>query len=163
MGNAQRLPNGNTLINWVYDKIVEVDSNGAKQFEMNLVGFNTLYRVYRFPWEGVVKVPYLIIEPYLENTTFLFNKFGDTNVAYYRIYGGTTPQPTNLLATSSTTLKRLTNLENGRLYYFRVTAVDKGAWRAVILTRKRSRSISSSPARTWRRMEISRSARIRGH
>lgn len=162
MGNAQRLPNGNTLINWVYDKIVEVDSNGAKQFEMNLVGFNTLYRVYRFPWEGVVKVPYLIIEPYLENTTLLFNKFGDTNVAYYRIYGGTTPQPTNLLATSSTTLKRLTNLENGRLYYFRVTAVDKGAWRAVIPTRKRSRSISSSPARTWRRMEISRSARIRG-
>jgi len=126
MGNAQRLPNGNTLINWVYDKIVEVDSNGAKHFEMNLVGFNTLYRVYRFPWEGVVKVPYLIIEPYLDNTTLLFNKFGDTNVAYYRIYGGTTPQPTNLLATSSTTLKRLTNLENGRLYYFRVTAVDKG-------------------------------------
>jgi hypothetical protein len=93
---------------------------------MNMVGFNTLYRVYRFPWEGVVKVPYLIIEPYLDNTTLLFNKFGDTNVAYYRIYGGTTPQPTNLLATSSTTLKRLTNLENGRLYYFRVTAVDKG-------------------------------------
>jgi len=126
MGNAQRLPNGNTLINWVYDKIVEVDSNGAKNFEMNMVGFNTLYRVYRFPWEGVVKVPYLIIEPYLDNTTLLFNKFGDTNVAYYRIYGGTTPQPTNLLATSSTTLKRLTNLENGRLCYFRVTAVDKG-------------------------------------
>ena len=126
MGNAQRLPNGNTLINWVYDKIVEVDSNGAKHFEMNLVGFNTLYRVYRFPWEGVVKVPYLIVEPYPDNTTLLFNKFGDTNVAYYRIYGGTTPQSTNLLATSSTTLKRLTNLENGRLYYFRVTAVDKG-------------------------------------
>jgi hypothetical protein len=126
MGNAQRLPNGNTLINWVYDKIVEVDSNGAKHFEMNLVGFNTIYRVYRFPWEGVVKVPYLIVEPYPDNTTLLFNKFGDTNVAYYRIYGGTTPQPTNLLATSSTTQKRLTNLENGRLYYFRVTAVNKG-------------------------------------
>jgi hypothetical protein len=126
MGNAQRLPKGNTLINWVYDKIVEVDSNGAKHFEMNLVDFHTIYRVYRFPWEGVVKVPYLIVEPYPDNTTLLFNKFGDTNVAYYRIYGGTSPQPTNLLATSSTTLKRLTNLENGRLYYFRVTAVDKG-------------------------------------
>ena len=125
MGNAQRLPNGNTLINWVYDKIVEVDSNGAKHFEMNLVDFHTIYRVYRFPWEGVVKVPYLIVEPYPDNTTLLFNKFGDTNVAYYRIYGGTSPQPTNLLATSSTTLKRLTNLENGRLYYFRVTAVNR--------------------------------------
>ena len=126
MGNAQRLPNGNTMINWVYDKIVEVDSNGGKHFEMNLVDFHTIYRVYRFPWEGVVKVPYLIVEPYPDNTTLIFNKFGDTNVAYYRIYGGTSPEPTNLLATSSTTLKRLTNLENGRLYYFRVTAVDKG-------------------------------------
>jgi len=126
MGNAQRLPNGNTLINWVYDKIVEVDPKGAKHFEIKLVGFNTIYRVYRFPWEGVVKVPYLIVEPYPDNTTLLFNKFGDTNVAYYRIYGGTTPRPTNLLATSSTTLRRLTKLENGRFYYFRVTAVDKG-------------------------------------
>jgi len=126
MGNSQRLPNGNTLINWVYDKIVEVNSTGAKHFEMQLVGFNRIYRVYRFPWEGMVKVPYLIVEPYPDNTTLLFNKFGDTNVAYYRIYGGTTPQPTNLLATSSTTQKRLTNLENGRLYYFRVTAVNKG-------------------------------------
>ena len=126
MGNAQRLPNGNTLINWVYDKIVEVDSNGAKHFEMNLVDFRKIYRVYRFPWDGVVNVPYLIVEPYPDNTALLFNKFGDTNVAYYRIYGGTSPQPTTLLATSSTTLKYLTNLENGRLYYFRVTAVDKG-------------------------------------
>jgi Carbohydrate binding domain len=46
-------------------------------------------------------------------------------VAFYRIYGGTSPQPTNLLATSGLTLKQLSNLQNGSTYYFRVTAVNK--------------------------------------
>ena len=54
----------------------------------------------------------------------IFNKFGDHNVAYYRIYGGTSPQPTTLLDTSEITMKALTNLTNGVRYYFRVTAVD---------------------------------------
>ena len=126
-GNAQRLPTGSTLINFVqpeYPKVIEVNTNGVKQFEMNLVPNMEHYRVFRFPWKGVVSVPYLIAEPQADNVALIFNKFGDTNVAYYRIYGGTSPQPTTLLATSTTTLKHLTDLENGRLYYFRVTAVN---------------------------------------
>ena len=43
--------------------------------------------------------------------------------AYYRIYGGTLPHPTTLLAESGTTLARFSNLQNGG-YYFRVTAVN---------------------------------------
>ena len=57
--------------------------------------------------------------------TLLFNQFGDTNIASYRIYGGTAPQPTTLLATSITTMQQLANLTNGQRYYFRVSAVDK--------------------------------------
>jgi hypothetical protein len=53
------------------------------------------------------------------------NKFGDDNVDYYNIYGGTTPNPTNRIDTSHTTLKHLVDLQNGLHYYFRVTAVDK--------------------------------------
>jgi Arylsulfotransferase (ASST)/Bacterial Ig domain/Carbohydrate binding domain len=127
-GSAQRLPNGNTLINFVmpyYPKATEVDTNGVKHFELNLVPSASNYRTFRFPWHGVVSVPYLIAEPQKDNITLIFNKFGDTNVAYYCIYGGTSPQPTNLLATSTTTLKRLANLTNGQRYYFRVTAVDR--------------------------------------
>jgi hypothetical protein len=45
-------------------------------------------------------------------------------VEYYRIYGGTSPGPTELVGTSATTLKRLTNVVNGMVNYFRVTAVD---------------------------------------
>jgi len=57
------------------------------------------------PWRGVAIQPYLILEPYPDNLTLIFNQFGDTNVAYYRIYGGTSPHPTTLLAESGTTLK----------------------------------------------------------
>ena len=127
LGNAQRLPSGNTLINFArpqYPKATEVDANGAKHFELSLSPSSDTYRAFRFPWNGVVAVPYLIAEPQPDNLALIFNKFGDTNVAYYRVYGGTAPQPTTLLATSTTTLTHLTNLQNGQRYYFRVTAVD---------------------------------------
>jgi hypothetical protein len=128
MGNCQRLPNGNTLIDWVlggYPKLMEVRPDGTKAFEMNWVGQYEAYRVWRCPWQGAALKPYLILEAYPTNVTLLHNQFGDTNVVTYRIYGGTSPQPTNLLAVSGTTLTRLTSLTNGLLYYFRVTAVNK--------------------------------------
>ncbi|MHC4657244.1 MAG: aryl-sulfate sulfotransferase, partial [Planctomycetota bacterium] len=129
MGNAQRLPNGNTLINFVlaqYPKVIEVNQNGEKEFEMSYAGNgDDNYRVFRFPWEGMVEAPYLVVESPPDNITLIFNKFGDPNVAYYRIYGGTTPQPTTVIATSTSTLKHISEgLENGIQYYFRVTAVD---------------------------------------
>ncbi|NIS54051.1 MAG: hypothetical protein GWN94_23625 [Phycisphaerae bacterium] len=129
MGNAQRLPNGNTLINFVlaqYPKVIEVNQNGEKEFEMSYAGNSAdNYRVFRFPWEGMLEAPYLVVESPPDSLTLIFNKFGDPNVAYYRIYGGTTPQPTTLLDTSTSTLKHISEgLENGIRYYFRVTAVD---------------------------------------
>jgi hypothetical protein len=126
-GSSQRLPTGNTLINFVraqYPKAIEVDADGAKRFELSLVPSADGYRAFRFPWNGMVEVPYLILELQRDNVALIFNKFGDTDVSYYRIYGGTSPQPTTLLATSTTTLKHLTNLENGRRYYFRISAVN---------------------------------------
>jgi hypothetical protein len=128
MGNAQRLPNGNTLINWAIGslpKLTEVRPDGTKAFEMNWVDRYEAYRVWRCPWQGMALKPNLVVESPPDNLTLIFNKFGDPNVEYYRIYGGTAPQPTTVLATSTETLKRLSDgLENGRQYYFRVTAVD---------------------------------------
>jgi len=128
MGNVQRLPNGNTLINWVIGslpKLTEVRPDGSKAFEMNWVDGYEAYRVWRCPWQGAALKPYLILEAYPDNVTLIFNQFGDTNVVTYRLYGGTSPQPTNLLATTGTTMKRLTSLQSGQVYYFRVTAVNK--------------------------------------
>ena len=127
MGNVQRLTNGNTLVNWAIGnlpKLTEVRPDGTKAFEMNWVQGWEAYRTWRCAWKGVALQPYLILEPYPDNITLIFNQFGDTNVAFYRIYGGPTPQPTNLLATSTTTLKQLNNLTNGATYYFRVSAVN---------------------------------------
>jgi hypothetical protein len=127
MGNAQRLPNGNTLINWVIGnlpKLTEVRPDGTKAFEMNWVNQYEAYRVWRCPWQGWALKPYLIVEAYPDNVTLLFNQFGDASVDYYRIYGGTNASPTNLLAISKTTLKRLNNVANGARNYFRVTAVS---------------------------------------
>jgi hypothetical protein len=127
MGNAQRLASGNTFIDFVlaqYPKAIEVDTNGVKHFELSLVPGSTSYRAFRFPWNGAVAAPYLILEPQPANVTLLFNKFGDTNVDYYRIYGGPEPHPTTILAESAVTMKQLSNVQNG-LYYFRVTAVNQ--------------------------------------
>jgi hypothetical protein len=128
MGNAQRLTNGNTLIDWAVGslpKLTEVRPDGTKAFEMNWVNQYEAYRTWRCSWPGVAVQPYLLLESYPDNVTLLFNQFGDTNVAYYRIYGGPTSQSTNFLATSATTLARLTYLQNGVTYYFRVTAVHR--------------------------------------
>ena len=127
MGNVQRLTNGNTLINWAVanlPKLTEVRPDGSKAFEMNWADQWETYRVWRCPWQGSALQPYLLVEPAPDNLTLMFNQFGDTNVAFYRIYGGPAPRPTNLLATSGVTLKRLSNLQNGSNYYFRVTAVN---------------------------------------
>ena len=128
MGDVQRLPNGNTLIDWAVGslpKLTEVRPDGSKAFEMNWADHWEAYRTWRCAWQGSAAQPYLLVESYPDNITLIFNQFGDTNVAYYKIYGGPTSQSTNLLATSGVTLKRLNNLQNGTTYYFRVTAVNK--------------------------------------
>lgn len=125
-GSAERLPTGNTLINFVrasYPKATEVDTNGVKRFELSLVPSGDNYRTFRLPWTGMVATPYLIAEQSADKLTLIFNKFGDTNVAFYRVYWGTAPEPTEVLAESSATLFRMPLPKNGD-YHFRVTAVN---------------------------------------
>jgi len=128
LGNAQRLSNGNTHVNWAYGNIypiaTEVTPEGEKEFEMWVERCSRLYRTFRHPWEGECRVPYLLVEPYDDHLTLIFNKFGDNNVDYFNIYGGTSPNPTSLVGSSSSTLKNITDLQNGVHYYYRVTAVD---------------------------------------
>jgi hypothetical protein len=128
MGNVQRLPNGNTQINWAVGdrpKATEVRPDGSVAYEMNFTEQYHTYRAFRFPWHGKPAKPYLIAELYMNQVVLLCNKFGDSDVDYYRIYGGSGPSPTALIDTSRTTLKRLSGLVNGRRYYFRVTAVSR--------------------------------------
>jgi hypothetical protein len=128
MGNVQRLPNGNTLINWAdygLPKLTEVRSDGAKAFEMDFVDPHWSYRTFRFPWSGKATTPYLLIESQTNCITLLFNQFGDSDVSEYRIYGGTNPHPTTLIATATESFMHLSSeLQNDANNYFKVTAVN---------------------------------------
>ncbi len=128
MGNVQRLPNGNTLINWAVQglpKAQEVRPDGSVAYQMNFVDRFKTYRAFKFPWNGMAKKPLLFVEQQLDNVTLIFNTFGDPNVDFYNIYAGTSRRPTTLKTTSKQTLLKLYDLKNRQRYYFRVTAVDK--------------------------------------
>lgn len=128
MGNAQRLDNGNTHINWAVGHLLpiaaEYTPEGEKVLEMWFEDGYHCYRSFRHPWEGICRTPYLLLEQQADNLTLIFNKFGDNTVDYYNIYGGNSPNPGTLIDTSFSTLKQLRDLENGLVYYYRVTAVD---------------------------------------
>ncbi|MFC1569143.1 aryl-sulfate sulfotransferase [bacterium] len=126
MGNAQRLPNDNTFINWSTSPpliATEVTSDHEIVFEMEAAGLSS-NRVRRFEWEGMAKQPELIIESGNSGLLLIHNKFGDQNVSHYNIYGELHSNPTTMLASSQASFTVLTDLENNATWYFRVTAVD---------------------------------------
>lgn len=128
MGNVQRLPDGNTHINWALGHVLpiaeEVRPDGSTAFSMRFQGGYHVYRSFRFPWSGQRVNPDLILESGSGGVTAIFNQFGDSTVSHYRIYADTDNPPATLLDTSRQTLKRFTNLVSGQRYFFRVTAVD---------------------------------------
>ena len=127
MGSHQQLPNGNSLINWAVTgrpKATEITADGDIVYEMDFQESYHTYRTLRFPWNGTVKAPNLHVEIYNNCLTLLFNKFGDDDVAYYNIYGGTRIHPATVMDTSRATMKCIDGLESGKKYFFRVTAVS---------------------------------------
>jgi hypothetical protein len=127
MGSVQRLTNGNTLINWAIKslpKATEVTPDGNVVYEMNFSNPSESYRSFRYEWTGVANVPYLIAETHTDKVTLIFNKFGDPDVSEFIIYGGQSPDPSIAIARSPDNWIYLTNLENNKKYYFRVTALN---------------------------------------
>ena len=131
MGNHQVLPNGNRMINWAASRrlsklATEVTADGTKTLEFEFEDDSDVYRILKHQWVAVAAVPYLVVEVHTDAVTLIFNKFGDSNVDYYKIYGGTQPGPTTVIATSEEPFVHLTTeLVNNRRNYFRVTAVDQ--------------------------------------
>jgi hypothetical protein len=119
-GNTQRLSNGNMLINWSgweQPCLTEVRPDGSKAFEM-WVEAGT-YRTTRSYWQGKSRIPYLIAEAFADR-----NKFGDTDITKYNIYGGLQPHPEQIIASTTKSFIHLTELTNDATYYFRATAVN---------------------------------------
>jgi hypothetical protein len=127
MGNIQRLPNGNTLINWgdrTLPKITEVTPDGLVVYEADFSSKMNNYRTFRFEFDGFMLAPYLVAEPYPDRVRLIINKFGDTNVDYFNIYGGASPDQMFWIDSVSNTWKDLTDLDDSIFFYLDVTAVD---------------------------------------
>jgi hypothetical protein len=131
MGNAQRLPNGNTLINWAIGprpKATEVRPDGSKAFEMNFINQYHTYRTQKFDWNVPAAAPYLIAEQSGNEVILLFNQFG-AEVDHYRIYSGKNGQAVTFLDTSRLPMKAIPELENHQTYDFKVMSVNPdGEW-----------------------------------
>jgi hypothetical protein len=128
MGNAQRLPNGNTLIGWSdgsLPKITEVRSDGTKAYELDFVDYAHCYRAFRYPWSGKAAVPDLVAETRRDTVKLIMNTFGDTSVVRYRIYSGTSPKPAVMIDSSASSTHQISGLQPGVVHYFRVTAVRR--------------------------------------
>lgn len=94
MGNAQRLPNGNTLIGWgtTVPTLTEVTPDGQKAFELTMDLEHQSYRAYRFPWVGRPTWPPTLVATAAGGRTYLHVSWnGATEVEAYAIYGGSRP------------------------------------------------------------------------
>jgi hypothetical protein len=104
-------------------KACEVTPDGENVFDMYAYGAST-YRSHRFEWQGKSRVPYFILENDGKVLNLIFNKFGDKEVDYYKIYHDLSPRPTTVLDTTSNTYYQAVSLANKTRHYFRIAAVD---------------------------------------
>lgn len=129
MGSVQRLPNGNTYIDWSAwppGLACEVDANNNLVYELEVQGSSS-YRSSRFVWDGMMLHPYLLLENMNNVIRLIFNKFGDSHVDHYVIYTGTSPDAMTQLDSTSNTYMDVDAMSLGSLatFYFGVTAVNE--------------------------------------
>ncbi|ABX06093.1 MAG TPA: hypothetical protein DEF47_09515 [Herpetosiphon sp.] len=106
MGNAQRLPNGNTGIGWgsIQPLYTEFNSQGQAVFELTAAAPMVSYRSMRFEWQGDPPWPPTLVTQSLANTTNLYYSWnGATEVADYQVFTGVTSTTLSLQNTTPKT------------------------------------------------------------
>ena len=127
MGNVQRLPNGNTLINWAdaaFPKLTEVTPAGVKAMELSFVKSAHSYRVFKFPWKGKAKAPVITLESSGDKLSMLINHFDQKPKHTYMLYIDTIPNPLKLVDSTTLSAIDMTGFKSGKRYYVRVTSKD---------------------------------------
>jgi hypothetical protein len=154
MGDTQRLPDGNTFLDWGapstvagYDFVTmtEVSPDNQTLFELSFDQPYVSYRAFRFPWQGFPDTqPALAGKVDASGITLGYSWNGATAVDSYRIFGGSSPQSLNQIGqqakTDFETQSHLTNLPSNECY-FQVAALDKNGKELA-----RSPVISTDPA-----------------
>ena len=139
MGDTQRLPDGNTFMEWgapssvkgySYISMTEVDPAGHTLFELAFDAPFVSYRAFRAPWQGSPDtLPTLAFENDPNGLTLGYSWNGATQVAAYNVYGGISPKMLGLIEqkpkTDFETQTHLTGLPQNECY-FQVAALDPG-------------------------------------
>jgi hypothetical protein len=139
MGNTQRLADGNTFLDWgapythgqgyAYETMTEVSPDNRTLFEMAFDRAYVSYRAFRFPWQGFPDtLPALAYKTDGNGILLGYSWNGATEVAAYRLFGGSSPQSLNPIEeqpkTDFETQSQLRDLPPGECY-FQVAALDK--------------------------------------
>ncbi len=138
MGNAQRLPDGNTLLSWgapytkgtyTYRSITEVSPDNRTVFDLVLDQPYVSYRAFVFPWHGYPNtLPMLAYKLSGRSITLGYSWNGATEVAGYQIFAGDDPDSLALIdRTTKMDFETQTRLDNppAAECYFQVAAVDR--------------------------------------
>ncbi len=155
MGNAQRLPDGNTLLSWgapftkngyAFLSVTEVTPDNHTIFELAFDQPYVSYRAFRSPWRGYPDtLPALVGKVNGKGITLGYSWNGDTEAAAYRVYGGESVRSLGLIEqktkTDFETQSHLTGLPE-RECYFQVAAMDQSGHELA-----RSRVISTDRVR----------------
>jgi hypothetical protein len=91
-GNAQALPNGNTMVGWgSQGYFSEFDARGRYLFDGRVARGNDTYRAYRFPWHGrPIRPPDVQARVLDDRHTVLWVSWnGATGVERWRVLAGT--------------------------------------------------------------------------
>ena len=93
-GNAQLLPNGDTLVGWgSVPRITEFSPTGRVVYDATFTDGDDSYRAYRFTWTGTPKTrPAIAVGKRDGPATVYASWNGATQVASWRVLGGTTAE-----------------------------------------------------------------------
>ncbi len=126
MGSVQRLDNGNTFIDCSTTSpamTMEVTPDGEKVFQMLSHGSSS-YRSFRYDLDVNAETPFFMLENFGYTLNLLFNKWGDANVAHYKIcHKLQEDSQYSLLDTTSNTWYQAKGLENAKYHLFKISAV----------------------------------------
>lgn len=135
MGNAQRLPNGNTLIGWGGPQTIasEVTADGKLIFDIEIGAPGGLvYQWFKYPWRGKPSQPPVLAINTTGNASRLYYSWnGATDVAAYRIEAGEAGKSaaafTPVLTETRQGFETVTPLAGDLLKacYYRVMPIDK--------------------------------------
>lgn len=155
MGNTQRLPNGNTFLDWgapytkedyAFINMSEVTPDNDIVFQLSFDRPYVSYRAFRFPWQSSPDAPPDLAARVDESgITLGYSWNGATGVASYRLLGGYSPQSLQTIEEKPKadfeTQSHWSSRPDGECYY-QVAALDEDGGEMA-----RSKVISTDPER----------------